>query len=313
MRPTPLQSTGLGISQDEITSLFAPFVERTLGANDPAWRKEIGARRLGILRKLFKQFVLRRSGGRRRDKETVLREYSQAWRPSGYDDYRLGGALARVSPWEYLGQNMFASDVGGTRVRQMLLIRMIEKTKPRSVMEVGCGNGINLLLLAGRFPDIAFTGCELTQEGHQSALMFQEQDTLPEAMQQFAPLPIEDPTAFKRIRFIQGDAANLPFEENAFDLVYTVLALEQMERIRRQALGEIARVAHRHTLMIEPFQDVNKAGWSRAYVIRRDYFRGRIEDLDEYGLHPMIATDDFPQEVFLKVCAVLSEKRQPHS
>jgi hypothetical protein len=43
-------------------------------------------------------------------------------------------------------------------------------------------------------------------------------------------------------------------------------------------------------------------------VIRRDYFRGRIDDLAGYGLQPVVATHDFPQEYFLKACAVLSEK-----
>ncbi len=74
---------------------------------------------------------------------------------------------------------------------------------------------------------------------------------------------------------------------------------------------EAARVARRHTLMIEPFADVNDSFWPRLNVVRRDYFRGRIGDLPGYGLHPIVVTDDFPQESFLKVCAVLSEKRPP--
>ena len=131
---------------------------------------------------------------------------------------------------------------------------------------------------------------------------------LPPGLADFAPLPLTDPRAFQRIEFRQGDAVRLPFEDGAFDLVFTVLALEQMERVRAQALTEIARVAARHALMIEPFQNVNQALWPRLNVLRRDYFRGRIDDLGHYGLEPVLALDDFPQEAFLKVCAVLSEK-----
>ena len=47
---------------------------------------------------------------------------------------------------------MFASDVGATRFRQLLLIRLIERVRPRSVLEVGCGNGINLILLGWPLP-----------------------------------------------------------------------------------------------------------------------------------------------------------------
>jgi hypothetical protein len=44
-------------------------------------------------------------------------------------------------------------------------------------------------------------------------------------------------------------------------------------------------------------------------VLRRDYFRGRIDDLRRHGLEPVLALGDFPQEAFLKTCAVLAEKR----
>jgi 3-phenylpropionate/trans-cinnamate dioxygenase ferredoxin subunit len=62
-------------------------------------------------------------------------------------------------------------------------------------------------------------------------------------------------------------------------------------------------------VMIEPFQDVNQAFWPRLNVLRRDYFRGRIDDLRDHGLEPVLALADFPQEAFLKACAVLAEKR----
>jgi ubiquinone/menaquinone biosynthesis C-methylase UbiE len=127
-------------------------------------------------------------------------------------------------------------------------------------------------------------------------------------MQDYAPLRLVDPTAFRRIRFLQGNAICLPFGDRSIDLVFTVLAVEQMERVRHRALQEIARVARRHVLMIEPFRDVNDSGWPRRNVIRRNYFRGRIANLSGYGFQPLLAIRDFPQEVFLKVCAVLAER-----
>jgi ubiquinone/menaquinone biosynthesis C-methylase UbiE len=204
---------------------------------------------------------------------------------------------------------MFASDVGATRVRQLLLIRVIQKLRPRSVLEVGCGNGINLLLLACRFPDIEFAGVELTQAGHQAATSFQRRATLPDALRRYAPEALPDASAFRRVRFIQGNAAALPFPDASVDLVYTTVALEQMERIRHRALGEIARTTRSHALMVEPFAEGNRALWPRLNVLRRNYFRGCIADLPRYGLAPRVATDDFPQESFLKISAVLSEKQ----
>ena len=46
MRISALAETGLGISEDQITTLFAPFVSQPSGAFDPLWRQEITRRRL---------------------------------------------------------------------------------------------------------------------------------------------------------------------------------------------------------------------------------------------------------------------------
>ena len=42
------------------------------------------------------------------------------------------------------------------------------------------------------------------------------------------------------------------------------------------------------------------AGCPRDYVVANDYFSGRISELPEYGLHPMLATADMPAKLTLK-------------
>jgi SAM-dependent methyltransferase len=309
MRLVSLSESGLGIAEQEITSLFEPFVDGARSARPSVWHDEVRRRKRKILKRVVKQLFLPWRSSARRGEATVVGEYSRAWRSIDYGTYGLGAPQRDYTPWEWRGRQLFASDVGATRVRQLLLIRFIERLQPRRVLEVGCGNGINLILLAGRFPQIAFSGIELTEAGHRAARELQQRSELPPAMQEYAPLPLADPSAFREIDFRRGNATGLPFADGAFDLVITVLALEQMDRVRQQALGEIARVAGRQTLMIEPFRDVNRAFWPRLNVLRRDYFRGRIADLRHYGLEPVLAVDDFPQESFLKTCAVLAEKR----
>jgi SAM-dependent methyltransferase len=309
MRLVPLAESGLGIAKHEIASLFEPFVDRARTVQADAWRLEIARRKRKLLTQTAKRLLLPWRATARRGEATVLSEYSDAWRAIDYGIYGLDAPQRNYTPWEWHGQRMFASDVGATRFRQLFLIRFIERLRPRRVLEVGCGNGINLILLAGRFPKIAFTGVELTEAGHCAARELQKQAELPPALRDYAPLPLADTAAFRRIQFLQGNATSLPFEDGEFDLVITVLALEQMERVRAQALREIARVAGRHTLMIEPFQDINTALWPRLNVLRRDYFRGRIADLARCDLEPVLAFDDYPQEAFLKTCAVLAEKR----
>ena len=308
MRFTPLIESGLEISGEDIAAVFRPFVSRFVNNGDPEWCAEIQRRKRKILRKYLAQLFLGWMPAKQRRESTVSEEYSKAWQADEYAKYSLTVPPPRLKPWEWRGRHMFASDIGAVRFRQLLLSRVVEQVKPRSVLEVGCGNGINLLLLACRYPEIEFTGIELTQQGHQAAVKLQKLATLPQPMQDYAPLPLVDPTAFRRIRFLQGNAICLPFGDRSIDLVFTVLAVEQMERVRHQALQEIARVVRRHILMIEPFRDVNDSGWPRRNVIRRNYFRGRIANLSGYGFRPLLAIRDFPQEVFLKVCAVLAER-----
>jgi ubiquinone/menaquinone biosynthesis C-methylase UbiE len=308
MHLTKLEESGLEVSRDQLASAFAPFVESTVGADEPAWRDEIRRRKRKILRKYLRQLVLGWLPAHQRSESAIIEEYTKAWHESEYAKYSLAVPLSRISPWEWNGHHMFASDIGATRFRQILLSSIIDRVRPRRVLEVGCGNGMNLMLLACRYPDIEFVGLELTEQGHKAATGMQDLPDLPEDMKTYAPLPLSDTSGFKRIDFRQGTAAAMPFDDGSFDLVYSVLALEQMEQVRSKALSEIARVSRSHTFMIEPFYDVNSKGWPRRNVVRRNYFRGRIGDLPRFGLNPILATDDFPQETFLKACAVLSEK-----
>jgi SAM-dependent methyltransferase len=309
MKFISLQSSDFGLSRENIASTFAPFVCKHVQHADSEWRTLIADRKKKILRKYLVKRLIGWLPHHQRNEEFIINEYSDVWIGTEYKNYSLDIAPPRYSPWEWNGQNMLASAFGGIRVRQLLLAKAIEHIKPATVLEVGCGNGINLLMLSGLFPEVEFTGVELTEEGYNAAIGFQQKSRFPEEMESFVVMPIKDQSAFKRVNFTRGSAADLKFKDHSFDLVYTVLALEQMERIRNQALSEIARVASGHTLMIEPFYDVNKAGWERANVVRRNYFCGRIDDLPKYNLHPVQAINDFPQELFLKACAVLSEKK----
>ena len=148
----------------------------------------------------------------------------------------------------------------------------------------------------------------MTEAGNQVARELQKAETLPPAMSAYTVTPGVDPQAFQRIDFVRGDAVNMQFEDGAFDLVFTVLSIEQMERVRDQALAEVARVSCGHVLNMEPFAEANTTLLRRAHVFGRDYFRGSIEDLRLYGLSPLWATLDFPQEIQLGAALVLSRK-----
>lgn len=305
---TSLTEAPLGLSRDEIGQLFAAFVQRRAERGDVEWDTKLRARQRSVLRRALRRFALGWLPQHQRRAVAVTGEYAEVWDRIAYADYDPNNTPPRYSLWQWGGESLLASNIGATRFRQLILIKLIESLRPRRVLEVGRGNGINLLLLAGRFPDIAFTGVELTAAGQSAARRLQQLATLPEHLAAFAPRPMLDPTAFRRIDFQQGDATALDFPAGNFDLVYTVLALEQMERVRERALAEIARVTDRHFFALEPFREFNRDFWERLYGFGRDYFQGRIDDLPRHGLTPVLAFNDFPQERFLRTCAVLAEK-----
>jgi SAM-dependent methyltransferase len=305
MRLRGWNETDLDLAGQDIAAAFEPFIGRRVAAADADWVRDVRGRKWKIFRRYLLRQLLRWLPGQGRNTAAVIAEYDEVWR-AGHGKYCVG-PLPWTSPWIWREQRLYANAIGGPRFRHVILARVLEHLKPRSVLEVGCGDGINLILLACRFPEIEFTGIELTAEGHKAAIDFQSKfESLPLDLQTYAPLPLFDLAGFRRIRFVQGSAARLPFSAGAFDLVTTVLAIEQMEQIRDQALSEIARVARSHAFMIEPFRDVNARSWPRLNVVRRNYFQGRIDDLVRYGLKPEFAVDDYPQELFLRTCAVLA-------
>lgn len=295
----PLEELPIRVDAAAIDSAIAPFVASE--GDELRWRGAVGRRWIGTLGRLAT------GSGSKRDTGAIESEYTDAW-AAGYQRYRLGRTDLHGKPWSWRGRMLMVDPAAATRLRTLLFAAVIAELRPGRVLEVGSGNGINLLSLAGAFPEIEFTGLELTGEGVEQARRAQSDPAIAAIVKAYSPLDTRDPSAIGRIRFVQGNASAMPFEDGEFHLVMTVLAVEQMERIRVAALSEIARVTGGHVLMIEPFSDVNSSGLRRLYVRSRNYFRGSIGELRGFGLTPLWATDDFPQEAFLGTALVLARK-----
>ena len=85
------------------------------------------------------------------------------------------------------------------------------------------------------------------------------------------------------------------------------LFAEVMERVKREALSELARVARRWVVMLEPFRDFNQAPEQVYYTKAKEYLSAAVEDLPAYGLRPLQVFDDFPSKVNRGVGLVLAE------
>ena len=214
---------------------------------------------------------------------------------------------ATAIPCRWGERHLLIRYAGIKRVHLLYLYRLVAALAPKNVLEIGCGAGLNVALMANRFPQVAFTGIELTQaeveECHRIA-----GGALPAALIDFSPEPLASRTAHCRARFHRGDGARLPYRDESFDLVVTVLALEQMEHIREAALTELARVCGGWAVMIEPFRDWNDDGERRRYVDAMNYLAAPVKELERYGLIPAFADDDFPTKLNLGVGVVAARK-----
>ncbi|MBT3532664.1 MAG: class I SAM-dependent methyltransferase [Rhodospirillaceae bacterium] len=289
-------SLDLGLSKDRIAETFAPFVARDIGPGETAeWSALIAGRGKKILKRRLRRQLLGWMSGAGRPPEVVEGVYEKTWTQTSLDN--LVDPKARAVPCVWGPQRMMAAGQGLKRVHLLHLMRLIEQLQPKSVLEVGCGIGINLLILAARFPDITFNGIDLTARGIASIQEISAQDTLPQVLLDYSPEPARDAAAHRRIQVQQGSAAAMPYGDNEFDLIYSVAALEQMEAIRPRVMAELKRVSRGHVAMVEAFRDWNLSGMRRNYIVAQDYFSARLSDLPKYGLQPVLATDDMPTKV----------------
>lgn len=296
----------LQVSREEIFSAFEPFVHRRFRSSDIRWKRRVfRSWRKKFLEywqhKIFKR--LNTSFGGRQYK--VKNTYENFWGSTETGTHL--STKGKTTPCLWGEDRMLARGIGTKRVHLLLLKRALEAVKPESVLEVGSGYGINLFVLAGYFPEIHFSGVELTRHGVLAAQKIGRMSSMPKEIIDFAQDHILDTAAHRRVNFSQGSAMQLPFPDNSFDVLYTVLALEAMEEIRHLALRELSRVARKYVIMIEPFLDFNDGGIRYYYHTSHQYFRGKIDELKQDGLDPLVVYSDIPHKIRLWPALVIAK------
>jgi len=121
------------------------------------------------------------------------------------------------------------------------LYDLLAEAEPRTVLDAGCGEGLVADLLASRNPNLRITGVDKSAEAVA-----------------FARKHFGHAAAFRT-----GSLLDLPFEDDAFDLVLCSEVLEHLDE-PGQALEELKRVASKHVLITVPrepvFKMLNDAG-----------------------------------------------------
>src|SRR5204863_8811739 len=130
-----------------------PFVTRRLLPTDPLWTAEVARKSAKTRRQLRRRRWLGWLGrGKHRDQARIKEQYEGAWARKHLAPYEMEPRPNAGAAWQYGSRVMFASSAAGARARLLVLMRAVALLRPERVLEVGCGNGLNLLTLACRFP-----------------------------------------------------------------------------------------------------------------------------------------------------------------
>jgi len=294
-------------SHAEVEAALAPYVTRRLPLTSPEWQAISGK----VARKESKRRWMRRAKallpgtGHARPQTLVSDHYETHWARFPWPRTWDPAPDEHTFPGTWGDEGLLIRRYGIKRAHLLVVERMIAALRPETALEVGCGNGINLLVLSSSFPGIAWTGVDLTNAGPDMARSVQAEPELPPVLRDFNPGTVESVTAHKALTVRQGDASALPFPDKSFDLIYTVLAIEQMQAVRDKVLKEIRRVARRHAILVEPFADANRSRTQQNYLRSRGYLDLAVDELPAFGLKPVTLFTDLPNRLTLGAAIAL--------
>ena len=310
---TPLAAAGLGIdragaSRRDGAVRGAPAVAdrpaldgrgRTQERQDQAPAAETALARLA-------------AGPQPRSTAASSEEYDGVWARKRLAPYEMEPRPTAGAAWQY-GERGHVRDqrrgLAGAPARADARHRL--GLRPRTVLEVGCGNGLNLLSLACRFPEIRFAGVELTEGGFAVARAVQKEARVARGAAPFrARAARRSDARIARSSSTSAAPRRLPFADGAYDLVYSSLALEQMEQVpaagaRRDGAGERAAHADARALLGLQRQRSPPRLSPHARPLSRPHRRSADATASSRSWSPTTCRG----EIWLQPCLVVCRKR----
>lgn len=124
-----------------------------------------------------------------------------------------------------------------------VLIKLLNKISPKSVLDVGCGEGYTTKIIINKFPKATIVGCDIEKE-------------MVDAAKKNNP----------KHKFYLGSAYDLKFKAKMFDVTIMNEVLEHLDEPER-AILECERVAKKGCIFSVP----NEPYWRMANVARFRY------------------------------------------
>ncbi|MDG4946155.1 bifunctional demethylmenaquinone methyltransferase/2-methoxy-6-polyprenyl-1,4-benzoquinol methylase UbiE [Weeksellaceae bacterium KMM 9713] len=104
------------------------------------------------------------------------------------------------------------------------VVKMVTETEPKTILDVATGTGDLAIALAKKNPQAKITGFDLSN-----------------GMLEHGRVKVAEKNLTDQIEMIQGDAENMPFEDNTFDAITVAFGVRNFETLEK-GLKEIHRV-----------------------------------------------------------------------
>lgn len=140
---------------------------------------------------------------------------------------------------------------------------LLEKKNHLTILEVGCGNGINLMEISKRYGDrVTLHGVDISENRLSIGRKYFNKELAKTSLS------------------VQSITEKTNFEDNNFDLVYSIHCLEQIAYDLRPALTEMHRITADRLLMLEPVFE-NGSFVQKCYLLLSDHTRILLKTIHE--------------------------------
>lgn len=296
----------LDIPCNEMLSLIEPYVKEVWDREEPRAREAIRQRRNGLVHLILRNLVRQlKAGTRSRTGQMVGDFYEEAYSNRTFSGYAVGTQYVTY----LLGDKVVRlTGMGNYRAKSRVLERVFDIIRPQSVCEAGCGRMKNLEYFAIKFPSVQFSGFDISHNAIDTSRSIQQLDTLDLRLpERSGPLSSEEMGQIRRINLFQGNAGSLEaVPDKAFDVTYTISALEQMHGILPDVLRELRRITRRYVVFCEPFRDVNGT-LEKIYLWSDNYFRADVAFVERHGFRRINLLDCLPKKPTFKDAVLIAK------